>query len=116
MATHDCLFCRIRDGHIPAKPVHSDAHCFVLQDINPQAPTHLLVIPNKHVPTVNDLGPDDHALVGHLFATAAAMARARGLSESGYRIVVNTQADAGQTVFHLHVHVLGGRPLGWPPG
>lgn len=116
MATHDCLFCRIREGHIPVQPVHRDEHCFVLQDINPQAPTHLLVIPNKHVPTVNDLGPDDHALVGHLFTTAAAMARARGLSESGYRIVVNTQADGGQTVFHLHVHLLGGRPLGWPPG
>ncbi|MEN9798789.1 MAG: hypothetical protein RL653_2485 [Pseudomonadota bacterium] len=116
MATHDCLFCRIRDGIIPAQPVHRDEHCFVLQDIHPQAPTHLLVIPNKHVPTVNDLGPGDHALVGHLFTTAAALARTHGVAESGYRLVMNTHADAGQTVFHLHLHVLGGRPMGWPPG
>jgi len=116
MATNDCLFCLIRDGLIPAQPLYRDEHCFVLQDIHPQAPVHLLVLPNRHVATVNDLQPGDEALVGHLFTTAAKMARERGIDASGYRLVMNTLEDAGQTVFHLHLHLLGGRVLGWPPG
>jgi histidine triad (HIT) family protein len=116
MASNDCLFCRIRDGVIPAKPLYRDEHCFVLEDINPQVPTHLLVLPNRHIPTVNDLQAGDEALVGHLFTTAARLAAERGISGSGYRLVMNTLQDAGQTVFHLHLHLLGGRALGWPPG
>ena len=112
----DCLFCRIRDGQIPAKVVHRDEHCLAFEDINPQAPLHALIIPNKHIATVNDIGPDDRELVGHLFTAAAKLARERGHADNGYRVVMNTQRDAGQTVFHIHLHVLAGRPLEWPPG
>jgi histidine triad (HIT) family protein len=112
----DCIFCKIRDGHIPARPVHRDERCMALEDINPQAPTHLLVIPLEHIPTVNDLTEEHRELVGHLHLTAAKLARQRGLADSGYRLVFNTHRDAGQTVFHIHLHVLGGRPMGWPPG
>ncbi len=112
----DCLFCKIRDGLIPAKIVHRDEHCLAFQDINPQAPTHVLVIPNKHIPTVNDITPEDTSVVGHLFIAAAKIAREQGFADTGYRVVMNTNAQAGQTVFHIHLHVLGGRPLGWPPG
>jgi histidine triad (HIT) family protein len=112
----DCIFCKIRDGHVPAKVVHRDEACMVLEDINPQAPTHLLVIPLQHIPTVNDLTVEERELVGHLYLTAAKMAQQRGHAERGYRLVMNTHRDAGQTVFHIHLHVLGGRPLQWPPG
>lgn len=112
----DCLFCKIRDGLIPAKVVYRDDVCVAFEDINPQAPTHLLFIPHKHIPTVNDLTPEDRALVGHLFTSAAQVARERGHANNGYRVVMNTHADAGQTVFHIHLHLLAGRPLGWPPG
>ena len=111
-----CVFCQIRDGQLPARIVHRDEQCFVLEDLHPQAPTHLLVIPAEHIPTVNDLTEAHRSLVGHLYLTAAQVARQRGIAESGYRLVMNTRADAGQTVFHIHLHVLGGRPLGWPPG
>jgi histidine triad (HIT) family protein len=112
----DCIFCKIRDGHVPARVVHRDELCFVLEDINPQAPTHLLVIPTEHIPTVNDLSVDHREQVGHLYLTAAKMARQRGIADNGYRLVMNTHRDAGQTVFHIHLHVLGGRPMEWPPG
>jgi histidine triad (HIT) family protein len=112
----DCIFCKIRDGFIPAKVVHRDEHCLAFEDINPQAPTHLLVIPLKHIPTVNDLTVEDREVVGHLSLTAAKLARQRGIADRGYRLVMNTHRDAGQTVFHIHLHVLGGRPLEWPPG
>ena len=112
----DCLFCRIRDGQIPAKVVHRDEHCLAFEDINPQAPLHALIIPNKHIATVNDIGPGDREVVGHLFTAAAKLARDRGYADTGYRVVMNTQRDAGQTVFHIHLHVLAGRPLEWPPG
>jgi histidine triad (HIT) family protein len=112
----DCIFCKIRDGLVPAKVVHRDEVCMALEDINPQAPTHLLVIPLKHVPTVNDLTPEDREMVGQLYLTAAQLARQRGHAESGYRLVMNTHRNAGQTVFHIHLHVLGGRPMEWPPG
>ena len=112
----DCLFCKIRDGQIPAKVVYRDEHCLAFEDINPQAPTHVLFIPLKHIPTVNDITEEDRAGVGHLFLAAAKLARERGHAETGYRVVMNTQRDAGQTVFHIHLHLLAGRPLHWPPG
>jgi histidine triad (HIT) family protein len=112
----DCIFCKIRDGQIPARVVHKDEHCLALEDINPQAPTHLLVIPLEHIPTVNDLTVSHRELVGHLYLTGAKLARQRGIADSGYRLVMNTLRDAGQTVFHIHLHVLGGRPMEWPPG
>ncbi len=112
----DCLFCKIRDGLIPAKVVYRDDECVAFEDINPQAPTHVLFIPRKHIPTVNDIAPEDRALVGHLFTSAAKVARERGHADGGYRLVMNTHQDAGQTVFHIHLHLLAGRPLAWPPG
>jgi histidine triad (HIT) family protein len=113
----DCLFCKIRDGRIPSKKVFEDAECFAFRDINPQAPTHVLVAPRRHLATLNDLRPGaDEALVGHLHLVAAQIARDEGHAESGWRTVFNVNRGAGQTVFHIHLHVLGGRPLGWPPG
>jgi histidine triad (HIT) family protein len=112
----DCIFCKIRDGAIPAKTVHQDEHCLAFEDVNPQAPTHVLIIPREHIATVNDLTPANSAAVGHLFLAAAKIARERGLADNGYRVVMNTGAAAGQTVFHIHLHVLGGRSLTWPPG
>ncbi|QSQ22711.1 histidine triad nucleotide-binding protein [Pyxidicoccus parkwayensis] len=112
----DCLFCKIRDGHIPARVVYRDEVCLAFEDINPQAPTHVLFIPLKHIPTVNDIALEDRELVGHLYTAAARLARERGHADNGYRLVMNTQRDAGQTVFHIHLHMLAGRPLMWPPG
>jgi histidine triad (HIT) family protein len=112
----DCLFCRIRDGLIPARVVYRDEMCLAFEDINPQAPTHVLFIPLKHIATVNDITAEDREAVGHLFTAAAQLARERGHADSGYRVVMNTQRDAGQTVFHIHLHMLAGRPLLWPPG
>jgi histidine triad (HIT) family protein len=112
----DCLFCKIAAGEIPAKLVHQDGDTIAIVDINPQAPTHLLVIPRKHIATVNDLGAEDEALVGKLLRLSARLAAERGIAETGWRAVVNTNRGAGQTVFHLHVHVMGGRQMTWPPG
>ncbi len=112
----DCLFCKIRDGLIPAKVVYKDDQCLAFEDINPQAPMHVLVIPHKHIPTINDITVDDREIVGELFRVASKLAQERGYAQSGYRTVMNCQRDAGQTVFHLHLHVLAGRPLTWPPG
>lgn len=112
----DCIFCKIIDRKIPSKVVHEDDDTFAFEDINPQAPTHVLVIPKRHVPTVSDLAPADDALVGKLHRVAAKLARERGIAEGGYRIVLNTNRDAGQTVFHVHLHLLGGRQMQWPPG
>jgi len=109
--------CSAASGTASSQPSpFTGTHCFVLQDIHPQAPVHLLVLPNRHVATVNDLQPGDEPLVGHLFTTAARLAAEKGIAASGYRLVMNTLGDAGQTVFHLHLHLLGGRQLGWPPG
>lgn len=116
MADTECLFCKIRDGKIPAKIAYRDDHCLAFEDIRPQAPTHLLFIPLRHIETVNALTPDDRETVGHLFLAAAKLARERGHADNGYRLVMNTHRDAGQTVFHIHLHLLGGRPLTWPPG
>lgn len=112
----DCLFCKIVRGELPAKVVHQDADTIAFVDINPQAPAHLLVVPRKHIPTVNDLAPEDDALLGKMYRVAAALAKERGVDQSGWRAVMNTHADAGQTVFHIHLHLLGGRRMAWPPG
>ncbi|MBV6522729.1 MAG: Purine nucleoside phosphoramidase [Gemmatimonadaceae bacterium] len=111
---HDCLFCRIVRREIPATVVAEDEHCLAFRDIAPKAPTHVLVIPKVHVRTLDDA--DDASVVGRMLLMAARVARDEGIAAAGYRTVVNTNAGAGQTVFHLHAHVLGGRPLEWPPG
>ncbi len=111
-----CLFCRIVAGEIPAKKVHEDERVVAFEDINPQAPMHVLVVPRQHVATLNDLDATHDGLVGTMVRRAAAIAAERGYAERGFRTVFNCNAEAGQTVFHLHLHVLGGRPLTWPPG
>ena len=112
----DCLFCRVAAGEIPASIVYEDTRLIAFKDINPQAPTHILVIPRQHIASLNDLGPEDEALVGEMTRRAAAIAKEEGLAERGYRVLFNCNADAGQTVFHIHLHLVGGRRLGWPPG
>ena len=112
----DCLFCKNLAGEIPAELVYESDTAVAFRDINPQAPTHVLVIPRKHIATINDLEDDDHALIGSLYAAAKEIAAQEGIAEDGYRAVMNCNEGAGQTVFHLHLHVLGGRSLGWPPG
>ena len=112
----ECLFCKIRDGKIPAKIVYRDEQCLGFEDINPQAPTHVLFIPLQHIPTLNELSAEDRDKLGHLFWVAAKVARERGHADAGYRTVINCNRDAGQSVFHIHLHLLGGRPFGWPPG
>ena len=112
----DCLFCKLVAGDIPAAIVYEDERVVAFKDINPQAPTHLLVIPRRHIATLNDLAPEDDAIVGELTRRAAALAEEHGHADRGYRLVLNCNADAGQTVFHIHMHLLAGRRLGWPPG
>lgn len=112
----DCLFCRIVKGEIESKKVYEDSLAIAFEDINPVAPVHILVIPRKHIETIDDIGPDDTELVGHLFQVARNIARDRGLSDNGYRLVINCKADAGQLVFHVHLHLIGGRGFTWPPG
>jgi len=116
MPETDCLFCRIISGEIPAALVQRDDRSVVISDINPQAPTHLLVIPLEHIESLDDASQKDEALLGHLLRVSAKVANAAGLAEGGYRTVINNGAGAGQSVFHLHVHVLGGRVMNWPPG
>ncbi len=111
-----CLFCRIIAGELPASLVHQDEHIVAFNDINPQAPTHVLVVPRRHIASLNELSPEDDRLVGEMLRRAAAIAAERGIAAAGYRTVFNTNAGAGQTVFHIHLHLLGGRSLGWPPG
>lgn len=111
-----CLFCRIASGEIPASKVFEDDELLAFNDINPQAPLHVLIIPKRHVSTTNDLGAGDDGLVGRMVRRAAAIAAEKGYADRGYRAVFNCNAEAGQTVFHIHLHLLGGRGLGWPPG
>ncbi len=111
-----CLFCKIVRREIPASIVYEDDRVLAFSDINPQAPTHVLVIPKRHIDTLNDLTPDDDQIVGELARRAAAIAAERGIAASGYRTVFNTNRDAGQTVSHIHLHLLGGRSMDWPPG
>lgn len=112
----DCLFCKIASGEIPAKKVHEDDHTVAFSDINPQAPTHVLVIPRRHIPAFAALSVEDGAVLGHLAVAIQRVAEIQGVAADGYRVVVNNGRAAGQTVDHLHWHVLGGRDLAWPPG
>ncbi|OLB23717.1 MAG: histidine triad nucleotide-binding protein [Acidobacteriales bacterium 13_2_20CM_55_8] len=111
----DCLFCRVLRNEIPAKKIYEDEHTFAFEDINPQAPTHVLIIPKRHVRGLKEATPEDAELIGRCHLAAAHIARQRGI-EDGYRTVLNVGPQAGQSVFHLHVHLLGGRSLHWPPG
>jgi histidine triad (HIT) family protein len=111
-----CLFCRIVTGDVPATRVYEDDQILAFEDINPQAPLHVLVVPKRHIATLNDLSASDDELVGSLVRRAAAIATQRGYDGSGFRTVLNCNAHAGQTVFHVHLHVLGGRAMAWPPG
>lgn len=111
-----CIFCRIVAGEIPARRVFEDDQVVAFEDLSPQAPTHVLVIPRRHVASLLDATPADEAMLGRLQLVAAEIARRRGHDAGGFRVVTNTLADAGQTVFHLHVHLLGGRRFHWPPG
>jgi len=112
----DCLFCRIVAGEIPSEKVYEDEHVTAFKDIHPQAPVHILVIPNRHIPSLAEMSPADKELFGHLLFAVKEIAAASGLSERGYRLVVNCGKDAGQAVSHVHFHLLGGRQMGWPPG
>jgi histidine triad (HIT) family protein len=112
----DCLFCKIIERTIPASIVYEDERVLAFNDINPQAPTHVLVIPKRHIPSLNDIGTEDDQILGELVRRAAVIAKERGLSPGGFRTVFNTNRDAGQTVFHVHLHLLGGRAMHGPPG
>ncbi|MDD3517628.1 MAG: histidine triad nucleotide-binding protein [Chromatiales bacterium] len=112
----DCIFCRIAAGEIPANIVYQDEDVLAFRDLNPQAPVHVLIIPRRHIATLNDVAPEDVQLLGRLLLAAKMVAEQEGLAEAGYRTVINCNADGGQTVFHVHVHLLGGRSMNWPPG
>ena len=116
MSQDDCLFCRIIEGEIPAEIIYESENALAFRDINPQAPTHVLIIPRRHIATLNDLADGDEAIVGSLFSAAKEIAASEGLSDLGYRTVINCNEAAGQTVFHIHLHLIGGRDFGWPPG
>ena len=112
----DCLFCKIVEGKIPSKKVYEDDDVLAFDDIEPQAPVHVLVVPKKHVATLNELAPEDDAVAGKLLRVAARIAKERGIAERGWRATVNVNRDAHQLVFHVHLHLMGGRSFGWPPG
>ena len=114
--TTECLFCKMVSGQIKPDTVYEDNDVLAFKDINPQAPVHILIIPKRHIATLNDLGHEDETLIGKLFLIAARIANESGIAASGYRTVMNCNADAGQSVFHVHLHMLGGRFLRWPPG
>lgn len=111
-----CLFCRIAARESPAEILYEDEDCLVFRDVRPQAPIHLLVIPRKHITSLNDDLENDKALLGYMMTIVGKVAKEQGIDDSGYRTVINTNAEAGQTVYHLHIHILGGRRLRWPPG
>jgi histidine triad (HIT) family protein len=115
-AMDSCLFCALVAGKVKADIVYRDEHIVAFKDVKPQAPVHLLLIPRKHLAGVLDIEPDDHLLIGEIFHVAARLARDQGIADSGFRVVVNSGADAGQSVFHLHYHLIGGRLMTWPPG
>jgi len=114
MKMSGCIFCQVIAGERPATRVYEDDRCVAIKDVNPKAPVHVLVMPRKHISTLTDSGGEDEALLGHLLLVSSSVARDNGLSS--FRTVINTNAEAGQTIYHLHVHVLGGRALRWPPG
>lgn len=113
--SHDCLFCKIVREEIPATVVHRDDHVVAFRDVNPQAPTHILIVPRAHIASMNEAGEDNASLLGRLLLTAKDLAVKEGI-DAGYRLVNNCGSPAGQSVFHIHVHLLGGRPMAWPPG
>ncbi|MDH5485663.1 MAG: histidine triad nucleotide-binding protein [Gammaproteobacteria bacterium] len=112
----DCIFCKIISGDIPGDIVYQDDDVLAFRDLTPQAPMHVLVIPKKHISTINDIQPEDAALIGKMFLAAQQVAKEEGYTERGYRTVMNCNAEAGQSVFHIHLHVLAGRAMHWPPG
>lgn len=112
----DCIFCKIAAGDIPADMVYEDEQVVAFRDLNPQAPTHILVIPRKHIATLNDVEPDDERLIGRMYGAAREIAIQEGIAEMGYRTLVNCNEAGGQVVFHVHMHLLGGRMFNWPPG
>ena len=116
MSNDDCLFCKIVAGEIPADIIFESDNVLAFRDISPQAPTHVLIIPRRHISTINDLQDGDQAIVGDLFLAAAQIAAEEGIADDGYRVVMNCNAGAGQTVFHIHLHLIGGRAMTWPPG
>jgi histidine triad (HIT) family protein len=116
MSAENCIFCKIADGRIPSERVFEDDTCVAFNDLTPQAPTHILIIPREHFDSLDKTGTVDESTLGHLLSIAAKIARDKGFADDGYRVVINTNADGGQTVFHLHVHLLAGRPFIFPPG
>ena len=116
MSVADCIFCKIAGGQISTEFVYEDDVCVAFNDLNPQAPTHMLIIPREHVDSLDKVSEQHAGALGHLLVTAANVARKKGFADDGYRVVINTNADGGQTVFHLHVHLLAGRPFIFPPG
>ncbi len=112
----NCLFCKIIENKIPSKKVYEDGQVFAFEDISPQAPVHILIIPKKHIATSLDLENEDNELIGRLYQVANRIAKDRGVADKGFRLVMNCNSDAGQTVFHIHLHLLAGRPMHWPPG
>jgi histidine triad (HIT) family protein len=112
----ECIFCEIAAKKLPARIIYEDEHAIAFEDINPKAPVHALVIPRKHISTNLDIGQSDSMLIGHLFQVANQIAKDKGIADRGFRLVMNCNADSGQTVFHIHLHILGGRLMSWPPG
>lgn len=112
----DCIFCKIAKGELPAKIIYQDENVLAFDDISPQAPQHKIIIPLKHIPTLNDLKNEDHALISHMVESATKLAKQLNIEKDGYRLVMNCNPGAGQTVFHIHLHLLGGRQMHWPPG
>jgi histidine triad (HIT) family protein len=116
MSSSDCLFCKIVAGDIPADIIYETESSIAFRDVNPQAPTHVLIIPRQHIATINDLKAGDESTVGDLYLAAGKIAAEEGFADDGYRVAMNCNQAAGQTVFHIHLHLLGGRDFGWPPG
>lgn len=112
----DCIFCKIITGDIPSTNVYSDKQITAFRDLNPAAPTHILIVPNRHIDSINLITHEDEQIIGHLFVAAKHLAAREGIAESGYRLIINTNADAGQTIFHIHLHLLGGAPMKHPMG
>jgi histidine triad (HIT) family protein len=116
MRMFGCIFCQIAAHEKPATVYFEDDSCLAIQDVHPRTPVHFLVIPRRHIASLNEIAAEDEQLLGHLVSVAARVAKDKGIDGSGFRTVINTNAEGGQTVFHLHVHVMGGRPMTWPPG
>ena len=112
----DCLFCKIINGDIPSEKVYEDEYVYAFNDISPTAPVHILIVPKKHISTINDIEDNDAELIGRIYLAAKKIAKEKGIAEDGYRVVTNCNSMAGQTVFHIHYHLIGGRELGWPAG